>query len=45
MPLLARMNPDRPPYLIVELPLDAAGTPPAGQPPTGTLAEPVVKSA
>jgi Icc-related predicted phosphoesterase len=45
MPLLARINPDRPPYLIVELPLNTAPTPPAGQPPTGTLAEPVVKSA
>jgi Icc-related predicted phosphoesterase len=44
MPLLSRVNPDRPPYLIVELPLSGTGTP-AGQPPSGTLAEPVVKSA
>jgi Icc-related predicted phosphoesterase len=43
MPLLARTNPDRPPYLIVELPLaaEAASTTP-GQP---ALAEPVVKTA
>jgi Icc-related predicted phosphoesterase len=44
MPLLARLNPDRPPYLVVELPLaddhaDAAA--PAAPP----LAEPVVKTA
>jgi Icc-related predicted phosphoesterase len=45
MPLLARINPDRPPYLIVELPLTAADTPPTGQPPTPARAEPVVKSA
>lgn len=45
MPLLSRINPDRPPYLIVELPLQADAAPPAGQPPTGTLAEPVVKTA
>jgi Icc-related predicted phosphoesterase len=43
MPLLARVNPDRPPYLIVEVPLDAAETP---HPQAGTTqAEPVVKSA
>ena len=43
MPLLARLNPDRPPFLVVELPLDGS-TPPrdASAPP---LAEPVVKSA
>jgi Icc-related predicted phosphoesterase len=43
MPLLARSNPDRPPYLIVELPLaaDSASTA-SGQPP---LAEPIVKTA
>jgi Icc-related predicted phosphoesterase len=43
MPLLARLNPDRPPYLIVEIPLDDSGpqTTHAGQ----TLAEPLVKSA
>lgn len=45
MPLLARLNPDRPPYLIVELPLDADAPPSAGQPPAGTLAQPVVKTA
>ena len=44
MPLLARLYPNRPPYLIVELPLPAEPPPPAG-PPTGTLAEPVIKSA
>jgi Icc-related predicted phosphoesterase len=43
MPLLLRTNPDRPPYLIVELPLapEPASTTP-GQP---VLAEPVVKTA
>jgi Icc-related predicted phosphoesterase len=45
MPLLARLNPDRPPYLIVELPLDGEPLPPA--PATGStpLARPVVKTA
>ena len=43
MPLLARVNPDRPPYLIVELPLDAD---PAPQTPGPTpLTEPVVRTA
>jgi Icc-related predicted phosphoesterase len=42
MPLLARVNPDRPPYLVVELPLDAdAALPPAAPP----LADPIVKTA
>ena len=41
MPLLARTNPDRPPYLIVEVPLDAETQAPAAQP----TAEPIVKSA
>jgi Icc-related predicted phosphoesterase len=41
MPLLARVNPDRPPFLIVELPLDAAAQEPVGAP-TGP---PLVKSA
>jgi hypothetical protein len=45
MPLLARVNPDRPPYLIVELPVNGEAPPPAGQPSTGSLAEPLVKSA
>lgn len=43
MPLLTRLNPDRPPCLIVELPLNGGGHP-AGQPPTGTLGQPVVKT-
>lgn len=45
MPLLARLNPGRPPYLIVELPLGVAPTPhpdPQAAPP---LQDPVVKSA
>lgn len=45
MPLLTRVNPDRPPYLIVELPLTADSPPPASQPPTGTPAEPIVRTA
>jgi hypothetical protein len=47
MPLLARTNPDRPPYLIVELPLDAetAQHQPAQQTGSHPLAEPVVKTA
>ncbi len=46
MPLLARLNPDRPPYLIVELPLedDVAATPDKAQP-APPLADPVVKTA
>jgi Icc-related predicted phosphoesterase len=46
MPLLARLNPDRPPYLIVELPLeeDVANVP-AQQQASPPLAEPVVKTA
>ena len=44
MPLLARLNPDRPPYLIVELPLDDTGeTSQQGVAPP--LAEPLVKTA
>ncbi len=43
MPLLARLNPDRPPYLILELPLQEAGEAPAAPPPPA--AEPVVKTA
>jgi Icc-related predicted phosphoesterase len=44
MPLLARINPERPPYLIVELPIaEAANAAPGpGHPP---LAEPIVKTA
>jgi len=45
MPLLARVNPDRPPYLIVELPVASETAHPVSQPPTGPLAEPVVKTA
>ena len=45
MPLLARLNPDRPPYLIVELPLTADAAPSHGQPPTSPLGQPVVKTA
>jgi Icc-related predicted phosphoesterase len=46
MPLLARLNPDRPPYLVVELPLedDVARVPPQ-QPGAPALADPVVKTA
>src|SRR5688572_20370150 len=39
MPLLARLNPDRPPYLIVELPLIDDGAPSAG-----TLPEPALST-
>ena len=45
MPLLARINPDRPPYLIVDFALSGEPVHAVGQPPTGTLAEPVVKTA
>ena len=46
MPLLARANPNRPPYLIVELPLDADVPQPAAQQPGALpLREPVVKTA
>ena len=46
MPLLARLNPDRPPYLIVELPLTGGGDHPSTQEAGRTpLAEPVVKTA
>ena len=44
MPLLTRTNPERPPYLIMEVPL-AGGTPSPSQPPSGALSEPLVKSA
>jgi len=44
MPLLARLNPDRPPYLIVELPLDDECAT-SQQGPAPTLAEPLVKTA
>ncbi len=46
MPLLARLNPDRPPYLIVELPLNGdVAQPSSQQPGTSPLAQPVVKTA
>jgi Icc-related predicted phosphoesterase len=44
MPLLARTTPDRPPYLIFELPLES-DMPHAQQPGAVPLAEPVVKTA
>jgi Icc-related predicted phosphoesterase len=46
MPLLARLNPDRPPYLIVELPLDDE-TPETPHEPSAAapLADPIVKTA
>jgi Icc-related predicted phosphoesterase len=42
MPLMARLNPGRPPYLVVELPLDDEAPEAA---PTQPLAPPVVKTA
>ena len=42
MPLMARLNPDRPPYLVVELPLDDAAP---DRTFTEPLAPPVVKTA
>jgi Icc-related predicted phosphoesterase len=42
MPLMARLNPDRPPYLVVELPLDDE-VPEVASP--APLAQPVVKTA
>jgi Icc-related predicted phosphoesterase len=44
MPLLARTNPDRPPYLVVELPLDEHVRPSAPLV-TAPLADPLVKTA
>jgi Icc-related predicted phosphoesterase len=44
MPLLARTNPDRPPYLIVQIPLVETTASP-GQPPSTPLNEPLVKTA
>jgi hypothetical protein len=41
MPLLGRTNPDRPPYLIVEVPKDAETL----QAPETQRGEPMVKSA
>jgi Icc-related predicted phosphoesterase len=43
MPLMARLHPDRPPYLVVELPVDGETAPVAASSPA--LADPVVKTA
>jgi Icc-related predicted phosphoesterase len=45
MPLLTRLHPDRAPYVIVDLPLHGDPETSASQPPTKTLAEPLVKTA
>ena len=42
MPLMARLHPERPPYLVLELPLDDGTPQPAAPPPLG---QPVVKTA
>jgi Icc-related predicted phosphoesterase len=44
MPLLARTHPERPPYLVVELPLDGDHTQPHSPPATTPLTEPLVKT-
>jgi Icc-related predicted phosphoesterase len=44
MPLLARTYPDRPPYLIVELPLDCEQVQQHTPPATAPLADPMVKT-
>jgi Icc-related predicted phosphoesterase len=44
MPLLARQNPDRPPFLVFELPPDGEGHE-ASVPPAATTAPPLVKTA
>ena len=44
MPLMARLNPDRPPYLVLELPLEDE-SPDAVAPTSAPLGEPVVKTA
>jgi Icc-related predicted phosphoesterase len=44
MPLLARNYPERPPYLILELPLDGEHVQQHGPPATAPLAEPLVKT-
>jgi Icc-related predicted phosphoesterase len=43
MPLLARLNPDRPPFLVLELPTTGDATPPS--PPSATIGEPLVRTA
>jgi hypothetical protein len=45
MPLLTRINPDRLPYLVVNLPLHGDAAQRGTQPPTGALKPPVVKTA
>jgi Icc-related predicted phosphoesterase len=45
MPLLARLNPDRPPYLIVEVPLDDTGETSQQSGTPSPLAEPLVRTA
>jgi Icc-related predicted phosphoesterase len=45
MPLLAHLNPDRPPYLIVELPLDHDGARADQAAPVHAMSDPVVRSA
>jgi Icc-related predicted phosphoesterase len=45
MPLLTRINPDRLPYLVVNLPLHGDPEQRGTQPPTGALKPPVVKTA
>jgi Icc-related predicted phosphoesterase len=45
MPLLTRINPDRLPYLVVNLPLHGDAGQRGTQPPTGVLKPPVVKTA
>ena len=44
MPLLSRIYPERPPYLIVELPIDGDHVQPHGPPATAPLTEPLVKT-
>jgi Icc-related predicted phosphoesterase len=44
MPLLSRVYPERPPYLIVELPLDGDHVQPSSPPATTPLNDPVVKT-
>ena len=44
MPLLSRIYPERPPYLIVELPIDSDHVQPHSPPATTPLTEPLVKT-
>ena len=45
MPLLARRNPDRPPYLVVQLPLNGQDSREPALPSTAPRQEPIVRSA